>query len=188
MAAKTTQRRTNKRPQKKSSSKAPQTVPETVSSSVLSGILGVSDRWLRELAAEGYAVKTGRAEYHLAKSVQGAIRRVRETEVEKRVEEVSSRQLFEAERARKLKLENDKREARLIDTDDALAAIDHIFGEVRTALAGIAANATDDVVLRRRIDDAIDNALNGIADRHEEAGAALQEGRDPLATESALNG
>lgn len=161
--------------------------PTTVSAAELAAILAdppFSDRWLRELADQGYLVKAGRGTYELAASVKGYVRYVLETEVRQASEPTGSREQFEAERARKLKLENDTREALLIETQDVLAAIDHIFGEMRTALSGIAAKATDDVSLRRRIDDAIDGILTDISRRSDEAGAALQAGRDPCETDT----
>ena len=112
---------------------------------------------------------------------------MRETEVKGAQDAATSREAFEAERARKLKLENDNREALLMDTSDGLAAIDHIFGEVRTGLAGIAAKASDDVAMRRRIDDAIDTILADMAKRFDQAGAALRSGRDPLASDGEVD-
>lgn len=156
---------------------------QTVSAAQLARVLAdppFSDRWLRELSDRGFLVKAGRAQYELAASVQGYIRFVRETEVAAAQDTATSRELYEAERARKLKLENDQREALLVETPDALAAIDHIFGEVRTALAGIAPRLTEDVAERRRIEDGIDIVLNELSTKLDQAGTALQEGRDPL--------
>ncbi|KAB2942951.1 MAG: hypothetical protein K8F92_16345 [Hyphomicrobium sp.] len=50
-----------------------------VSAARLGAILAVGERWMRMLADDGYLVKTGRAEYELAASVQGYVRFVRET-------------------------------------------------------------------------------------------------------------
>lgn len=157
----------------------------TVSAAELGAILAsppFSDRWVRELAEKGYLVRAKYARYDLAKSVQGYLRFVRETEVKAVETAATSREAFESERARKLKLENDQRQALLVDTNDALAAIDHIFGQVRTALAGLPPRITEDVAERRRIENAIDATLADLSGRLDEGCAALREGRDALAT------
>lgn len=166
-------------------------VDAVVSADELGAILAdppLGDRWLRQMADEGFLSMAGRGRYHLAASVRGYIARIRETEVERARDSSTSRELFEAERARKLKLENDKREALLVETPDAIAAIDAILGQVRTALASIAPRYTEDVAERRRLEDAIDAVLSDLADRLDQAGAALATGRDPLEADAAAVG
>lgn len=176
--------REKKRSKKGAEKLAPAETATGISAAELGAILAappLGDRWLRELADRGFLVKVGRARYDLAKSVQGYLRFVRETEVTAAVTAATSREAFEAERARKLKLENDQRQAMLVETPDALAAIDHIFGQVRTALAGLPPRISEDVAERRRIENAIDATLADLSGRLDEAGAALREGRDALA-------
>lgn len=159
--------------------------PERVPAAKLAAILATppyTDRWLRELADKGYLVKSGRAEYELAASVQGYIRYIRETEMGATV---SSRAAYDAERARKLKLDNDRKENLLISTELVIDAVDHVFGMMRTDLAGIPAKASDDVATRRRVENAIDDVLNGMADRFGKAAAALGEGRNPFDEDAA---
>lgn len=159
-----------------------------VSSSQLGAVLGLTERRVQQLEAELIFanVGTGRSKrYVLADAVQALLAKS-EMDARRAANEAStSREMFESERARKLKLENDQREALLIETPDALSAIDRIFGEVRTALAGIAPRFTEDVAERRRLDDAIDTILADLVGRLDEAGTALSEGRDPLAADAA---
>lgn len=151
---------------------------------MLGSLLGITERWVRHLETQGFIVKASYGKYDLAESIQGYVRYVRESEVDGADTPAStSREMFEAERARKLKLENDQKEGLLVETPDALAAVDLIFGEVRTSLAGLPGRITDDVAERRRIEDVIDHLLADIADRMAKAGAALEEGRDPLAAD-----
>lgn len=174
---------------RKSAAKTPSKTPqknagrETVPAAKLAAILAsppFTDRWLRELADKGYLVKSGRAEYELAASVQGYIRFIRETEVERQLGQQNARAEFETERARKLKLENDENDKILIRTPIAIAAVDFIVGMLRTELAAVPARASEDVATRRRVENAIDAVLHALAQRLEKAGAALAEGRDPL--------
>lgn len=158
---------------------------QLVSSGQLGEVLGMTERRVQQLEAEGILTNVGKGRskrYELSEAVQAIIARS-EASFAAANSVSTSRELFEAERARKLKFENDQREALLIDQQDALAAIDRIFGEVRTGLAGIAAKVTDDVAYRRKIDDAIDITLADIANRLDQSAAALREGRDPLAAD-----
>ncbi|MBN6823994.1 hypothetical protein JRF84_31000 [Methylobacterium organophilum] len=91
---------------------------------------------------------------------------------------------LEAERTRKLRLENDETERLLIRIEDAIAAIDAIVGQIPADLAAVAPRVTDDIALRRRIEDEIDHALNGLARRFAKATAALEKGHDPLGQEA----
>lgn len=167
----------------KSPAKTAKPEEKSVSGTELAGLLAdppFSDRWLRELSDRGYVVKSGRGRYDLAASVQGYIRFVRETEVEAVKEAANSKEQFEAERARKLKLENDKREALLVETTDAFAAIDLIVGNLSAELENLPSQLSEDIAERRRIEKVIDAVRAGLARRLEQAVSAIQEGRDPL--------
>jgi phage terminase Nu1 subunit (DNA packaging protein) len=163
---------------------------EPVSGEFLGRVFGKTDRWVRVLADKGIFSKVSYGKYDLAKSVQAYVKHVVESEIDALGQEIGSdsdtdspavsRGAWEAERARKLKLENDEREALLVKTPDALAAIDHIFGLVRTALSGIPARLTDDVQERRRLETQFDVVLSELAERLEQAGDALRTRGDPL--------
>lgn len=154
---------------------------ETISVRALAEVLGITERWVQQLEKQGILVKVGRGRYNLAAAVQAYIAFKVESEVARAVpEETSPGERVKTERARKLKLENDEKELRLVQTPDAVAALDAIVGPLIADLAGVPARATDDVALRRDIEDAIRSVLKGLADRFEKAGADLQAGRDPL--------
>lgn len=167
--------------------RASELVPKTVCAAELAALLRdppFTDRWLRDLADQGYLIKAGRGRYELAQSIRGFVRYVRETEVKASNPDASdSRDLFEAERARKLKLENDRREALLVDTSEAIAAIQSIVGIVAAELESIPSRLTDDVGERRRIEHEIDTIRTGLVVRLEKAQAALLAGDDPLAAD-----
>lgn len=161
---------------------------QLVSSKQLGAVLGLTERRVQQLESEQIFQNVGKGRskrYHLDTAIQAVLEKS-ETDAKRSVAEAStSRELFEAERARKLKLDNDQTESLLVETPDAIAAIDAIFGEVRTALAGIAPRFTEDVAERRRLDDAIDAILTDLADRLDKAVAALRTGSDPAAADAA---
>lgn len=159
-------------------------VHEEISVKFLAQVLGVTERWVQQLEKQGVLTKTGRGRYDLAASVQAYIAFKVESEVARVTPEVTSPgERVKVERARKLQLENDERERRLVQMPDAVAALDAIVGPLRADLSGVPARVTDDVAERRRIEDAIDAALRGLADRFGKAGRALRAGRDPLAAD-----
>lgn len=135
---------------------------------------------MRELADKGYLAKAGRAQYDLAASVQGYIRFVREAEVKGAQDAATSREAFEAERARKLKLENDTVEAKLIDTQLAVGAVDAVVGVFLSEVHSIPARVTQDVGLRREWEREINRVIDGINKRCRQACGNLAAGRDPL--------
>lgn len=154
-----------------------------VSSAEMAAVLGVTERRVQQLEAESVFANVGKGRskrYVLADAVQAWKAKAEADAKTQAASASTSREMFEAERARKLKIENDTREALLVETPDAIAAIDRIFGEVRTSLGAIPARLSEDVAERRRIEDVIADTLDELAKRLDEAGAALQEGRDPL--------
>lgn len=166
---------------KKTPASAPvQTGPEVVSSARLSAVLGVGDRWLRELAEKGFLIKVGRAQYALEPSVQGYVRFIRETEVKGAQDAATSREAFESERARKLKLENDQAEAKLVDTQLAISAVDAVVGVFLSEVHSIPARVTQDIALRRKWEQDINRVIDGINERCRKAVSNLAAGRDPL--------
>ena len=154
---------------------------ETVTVRRLSEVLGIGERWVQQLEKQGVLKKVRHGRYRLAESVQAYIAFKIESEVARVVpEESNAGERVKAERARKLKLENDEKELRLVQTPDAVAALDAIVGPLRADLAGVPARVTSDVAERRRIEDAFDTVLRRLADRFAKAGEALRAGRDPL--------
>lgn len=132
------------------------------------------------LADKGYVVKAGRALYELEASVQGYIRFIRDTEVKGAQDAATSREAFEAERARKLKLENDQAEAKLIDTQLAVGAVDAVVGVFLSEVHSIPPRVTQDIALRREWEREVNRVIDGINQRCRKAVGNLAAGRDPL--------
>ncbi len=153
-----------------------------VSAAELGLVLGVSDRWVRDLTKQGVLSKSGRGRYRLGESVRAHLAHRLETEVGGAVRKIDAKQDYERERARKLKLQNDREEGLLVPIEDASAALDQIVGVINSDLAGVPARITDDVAERRRIEGALDAVMHGLSERLTQAGGALREGGDPAKT------
>ncbi len=158
----------------------------TVSSADLAAVIGRDERRVQQLEAESIFrnVGKGRAKrFVLSDAVQAWVEYAIRSEIDRSKDRSPDKSGFEAERTRKLKLENDAREGLLIETPDAIAAIDAIVGILRTELAAVPARISEDVATRRLVENAIDGVLGNLSARFAKAGADLRAGRDPLAAD-----
>jgi hypothetical protein len=86
----------------------------------------------------------------------------------------STTNAVQQERAKALALQNAQTQAHLIDIDEHDALVDEGFGLLKTALSGLPARITRDLVLRRKIEDEINGALSATADRFAERAEVLR--------------
>jgi hypothetical protein len=140
-------------------------------------LIMVTERRIQQLAAQGWVKRP----YTVVSVVQGYIRFLQDEQ--RKGSRTSEEGAVRAERARKLKLENDETEKLTLRMDDAIAALDAIVGPIKSELAGVAPQVTDDIPQRRRIEDAIDAVLDQLAKRFGKACADLLAGRDALEAE-----
>lgn len=145
---------------------------------VAARLIMVTPRRIQQLAAEGWIKKP----YTIVSVVQGYIRFLQDEQ--RKGSRTTEDNAVKAERARKLRLENDATEHITVLTEDAIAALDAIVGPLKSELAGVAPRVTDDIPLRRRIEDAIDAVLGELAKRFGKAGADLRSGRDALGADA----
>ncbi|MCF6200007.1 MAG: hypothetical protein L3J67_11560 [Hyphomicrobiaceae bacterium] len=163
------------------------TFREEISTKTLAKLCGISARRVQQLAGEGVFQKTGHGKYRLENAGGAYKDYCVKSEMGRRLSAESAKEQYDIERARKLMLQNDKEEALLVSTPDATAAIDYIFGEVLSSLAGIAPRLSDDVAERRKIEGVVNDIFGQLSQKLAEAGSALQEGRDPLEAGKADN-
>lgn len=152
-----------------------------VSVGEIARILMIGEERVRQLAKDKWIPRVGRGKYPLAASVQGYIRFLKDES--RRSTKVAADALIKNERARALKLKNDRDEGRLIDTEESLGTLDEIIGELRSRISAVPARVTRDLKLREKIETEIDaaftraaDALAKAADRHEAAAAAQARG------------
>lgn len=154
-------------------------LPETVSSTQMAEIMDLGVRQVQILANENVFQKVSHGKYRLKGAGKSYAKYLSKSEVDRQNGGTSMDDL-RFEQARKLRLENEQTEGALISTDLAIAAIDKILGVVQSELAGLPAQASDDVVVRRKVEDGIERILTAITGRSTKAGKALEEGRDPF--------
>lgn len=152
---------------------------ETVTAKELGWLIGIGPRRVQQLGKIEVFQKAKRGQYFLEGAVQAYTKHLVESETGK-VDKGKSRDSFEFERARNLKLRNDKAELTLVDMKLAVATVDFIIGELRADLSGLPARISDDLGVRRELENGIDQVLGQLAGRYEEAGEALCEGRNPF--------
>lgn len=88
---------------------------------------------------------------------------------------------FELERTRKLKLENDERERKLFPDHMIEDVIHLLVGSLLVEFASYPAQMTDDLAMRRKLEDGLDAMRERHADRLDRAITDLRGGKDPLA-------
>ena len=147
----------------------------------------LSPRRVQQLIAEGILPSAGHGKIDIAEGFAAFVRwRVENETGEIAPAKDGAGELagLDAERTRKLRLANDETERRLIRTDDAIAAMDAIVGQIPADLSAVPARVTSDIPLRRKIENEHDAVLNGLAKRFRQASADLRAGRDALAADA----
>lgn len=152
---------------------------KSVTSQALGKLLDLTPQRINQLAAEGWIRKSGRNAITLKDGIKGYLAFLEDRQ-QKATASTTDDEL-RAERARKLRLENDHREGQLIEMEEAMLSIDIGFGAVRVGLAAVPARVTRDLALRQKIDDEINRVLAAAAAELEKRAAVLQAGEDPEA-------
>lgn len=152
---------------------------KVVSGQMLGIMLGLTTRRITQLVSEGWIRKSARNSITLKDGVQGYIAFLEDRHNKTKASTTDDE--LRAERARKLRLENDHREGQLIEMEEALHSIDVGFGAVRVGLAAVPARVTRDLALRQTIEDEINRVLTAAAAELEKRAALLQAVDDPEA-------
>lgn len=135
-------------------------------------------RWIQKLAQDGYIQKTGRDRYLTVSVVQGYIRFLKE-ERKSESRNASENRVRDA-RAREIEIRTAKADRELVELEEVTGVFDEVVGALKRETEGLAATVTRDMVLRKKIEDAIDEVFQRASARIVKAIGALGEGRSPL--------
>jgi uncharacterized coiled-coil protein SlyX len=141
---------------------------------------------IRQLSRDGWIPRQGTAKeprYALVDVVQGYIRF--RDDAERRATKGAAATRVSDARAREIELRNAQREGRLIELDEAIAAVEALTGMMRAQLSGLPARCTRDLQLRRTIETAINDILDRLADLATEKSADMEAGRVARAANAA---
>lgn len=155
-----------------------------VPASVLAAAFGVTTRRVAQLANDGIIPRRG-GKYPLLKSFAGYIKFLK-TEQRKSTLTVSAAAVQDA-RAEQIRQRTAKEANELCDVEEALAAVDDIFGMLKAALDGLAARCTRDRDVRQVISREVNDILRRCAARFRQRASDLRAGRTIDGAEGALD-
>lgn len=155
------------------------------SSMELANLLGISERRVQQGEKSGIFCNIGKGRskrFDVGRSMRSWIKYQEQLIREKR-ERKSNGFLarYYAERARKLKLANDKREESLVETEAAVATVIAIVDIYVSELERLPARMSDDPELLPLTKREVAKVIEGLRERCVTAVANLRGGRDPLA-------
>lgn len=145
-------------------------------------LLMVSPRRIQQLASDGWiAREKKRGGYPLIPLVQGYVRFLQD---EKRKESrgASESRLRDA-RTKEVELRAARLDREVIDTAEAIDALDRIVGMIVEMLVGLPAQITRNESERRRIEGLIDAHRARLADRLSEVSQSLRTGGDAVSSD-----
>lgn len=144
-----------------------------LNSAQVAAVLGITERRVRQLAAEGVVKRADRrGRYKLVPSVANYISTLSAGERDVGLAPIRQERLL------KLQRENALRDRELITLDEAIGFVDEITGAFLSSLNGLPARVTNDVRERRRLEAIIDAERQRLADKFAEIQTQLINGRD----------
>lgn len=139
----------------------------------LATVLNVTERRVRQLAAEGVVKRADRrGRYRLVPSVANYISTLSAGERDAGLAPIRQERLL------KLQRENALIDRELVKLDEAIGFVDEVCGSFVAALNGLPARITGDVRERRRLEAIIDAERQRLADKFAEIQTQLINGRD----------
>lgn len=143
-------------------------------------LLLCTEQWITKLCRDGFIPRPSRGMVPLVDAVQGYFR-YRDAKDAKRMQSASDSRVKDM-RADELALRIEERTQALIKKAEAaaVAVVDDIAGVLRSDLSALPARVTNDVALRRKIEDGIDEAFDVASRRAGQRAAGLRAGRASL--------
>ena len=137
-----------------------------------SKLLMVSPVRVRQLVSGGYIPKASRNSYPLVGVVQGYVRFLKDEE--RRTSKSATANRVGEARAAEIELRTAERANRVIDTEEAIAAVDEMIGAIKWGMTGLPARVTRDVALRRKLKMEIDGVFQRASERFEQSASSLR--------------
>jgi hypothetical protein len=148
-----------------------------------SKLLMITRQRIAQLVREGFIpAPASRGAYHVVGTVQGYIRFLKDEE--RRTSKTQAESKVRDARAREIEIRIAEKTRDLVPMDEAMNAVDYVFGLLKTELVSMPARITRDLALRRQIEDELDGTLARATGRVAQAGLALRAGRDPDAADA----
>ncbi|RWO35933.1 MAG: hypothetical protein EOS11_33375 [Mesorhizobium sp.] len=150
-------------------------LPDTISAKDLGKLLGITDRWVRDLEKQGVLKRKARGQYDPCECVQAFVGWKARAEVEKVGPALKDtlRERREQEIAQRIAI----RDRTLINFDEALAALETICGLFLAAISGLPAQITREHGERTRIEGICDAVRRRLSKRFAEVMEAVRAGR-----------
>ncbi|SHE78784.1 hypothetical protein SAMN05444339_10263 [Loktanella atrilutea] len=149
-------------------------LPKTITQTQAAELVGMTTRWVRLRATDGFFQRSARGVYDLHQLVRGIVAYY-ESLLEKGNKAASANRASDA-RTREVELRIAEREGRLIPSEDAAAVVADLAALVLSEMSGLAARVTRDLDLRRKIEAETDGVIDRIRARAEGRAVALRAG------------
>ena len=146
-----------------------------VSGKTLASVLGLTDRWVRNLEKQGVFSRVGRGQYDLTSCVPAYIEWRVKAEAAKAAQPSGDR--VRDARAAEIERRMAREDRDIIALDEAMAAFEDATGAFVQTLSGLPARITRNQGERRRIEVICDGERQRLTTRFEEVSTSLRTGR-----------
>ena len=138
--------------------------PATTASTLkMAQLVGFSRQHFERIAAAGWAKPLKPDCWPIIETFQGVLRYARDESRNRSKSAVQSR--VQEARAKEIELRTAVRSGGLIETDEAFAVLDEVFGGLRSDFGGLPAMVTRDLKIRSEIETCVNEILNRTSKR-----------------------
>lgn len=145
-----------------------------ISASDLGNILGISERRVRQLAAEGKIPKPARGKFDGPACVRAVLEAARADRPESALEKARARAIDARARAQEIKIAREERE--LISMEEAMAAIEEVTAAFVVGIESLPTRLTRNMQIRAELEEMIFNVREEVADKIGKRAENLRKG------------
>lgn len=137
-------------------------------------VIGVSRKRVEQLASTAVIPKTGKGRFPLVEGIRAYVGWLQNSQRQAARSAAGSAVLIA--RAEEIRLRNADRKRQMVEQaqHEAIRVIDEIAGPLRSDIMAIPAQVTDDLALRRKIEDQFDEAFGAASKRASKAATLLR--------------